>query len=392
MHVNVHALFGFHPCVCHFWCIVMDSIDMEWMSGSGDSLPVFNVTDDLICAARSIQDSLTQLPSPNSRTLLIILKVCLILIYFSTFIAGSFLNIFMFYLIIRYKKLHVLTFGISLQIVVLDLIQLYGVDLFRLITVFSGEWLFGAGMCALTGFVDVYVVMARSFLMCVFVIDRFLSVFAAYFYPRHSKNIAITLSVIAWVAALLFQVPILPGLLDCYSYLAVQSRCTYTASCSPPCGTYANLCIFLVFVPATLIPVVLYALLYWKVKKIKSDAVAIPPVCNRKHDRKSAITFFLLFLTAFVLTSPAFVIIAIARFISRNEPAAAYFIIAMSTSVSNLPVIADPIVIMRHSDVKEVLREIKTKLCGRCGSHDNQNQEPDGAFQNQEQKQETTVM
>ena len=36
-------------------------------------------------------------------------------------------------------------------------------------------------------------------------------------------------------------------------------------------------------------------------------------------------------------------------------------------------VVADPIVIMRHSDVKEVLREIKTKLCGRCGSQRGQN-------------------
>ena len=30
---------------------------------------------------------------------------------------------------------------------------------------------------------------------------------------------------------------------------------------------------------------------------------------------------------------------------------------------------------MRHSDVKEVLREIKSKLCARCGSGQNQNQD-----------------
>ena len=120
----------------------------------------------------------------GSSPLALIAKSYLILVYYSTFIAGSLLNFLLLYLIIRYKKLHTLSFVISLQIVFLDLLQLYGVYLFRLVTVFTGKWVFGTGFCVVTGFIFIFVRVARSFLMCVFVIDRFLSVFRSLFLPK----------------------------------------------------------------------------------------------------------------------------------------------------------------------------------------------------------------
>ena len=363
---------------------------MESMLESGDGPLDSNATDDLTCAARSLQDSSNQLPSPDSRPILLLLKVCLIIFYSCIFIAGSVLNILLFYVIVRYKKLHTLTFGISSQIVVLDLVVLFGVEIFRLVTLFSNEWLFGAGMCSFTGIIGGYSGMARSFLMVIFVTDRFLSVFAAYFYPRHDKKIAITLSAIAWVVPLFLQVPILPGLVDCYSFSAPKSQCEFNVLCNPPCRPYANLYIFLILVPATLTPVVLYALLCWKVKTIQRGNVVAATAaaggdpeaiaCRRQQDRKAAVTFFLLFMAAFLLTSPALVVVALAgiavRAIGPSALPVAFVLVAIFTSVSGLLVVADPIVIMRHSDVKEVLREIKTKLCGRCVSQQNQNQVP----------------
>ena len=255
----------------------------------------------------------------------------------------------------------------------LDLLQLYSIFLFRLVTVITNQWQFGAGFCVATGSIDLFVKVARSFLMCVFVIDLFLSVFAAYFYPRHAKKIAITLSVISWILALLFPLPALPGLLNCYGFLADQLQCAYIPRCSQPCGVYARCQILLIFVPTTIVPVVLYILLYWKVKKIKQ--VRVVPVGAgennqaAKQDWKAAITFFLLFLTAFILTSPPTVLLIILAAVNSTVPSQVEFVLlAILTSVPSLLVVADPIVIMRHSDVKEVLCEIKTKLCGRCGT------------------------
>ena len=44
-----------------------------------------------------------------------------------------------------------------------------------------------------------------------------------------------------------------------------------------------------------------------------------------------------------------------------------YVIMAICTSVPCLLVVADPTVIMRHSDVKAILYSIRGKLCGKCG-------------------------
>ena len=233
----------------------------------------------------------------------------------------------------------------------------------------------GTGFCVVTGFIFIFVRVARSFLMCVFVIDRFLSVFAPYFYPRHDKKIAITLSVVAWILALLFQLPAFPGLLDCYGFALDRFQCGYLGLCNQSCLVYGRVYVIVVFVPTTLLPVVLYISLYLKVKKIKKANVAPVGGENQpaKQDWKLVITFFLLFLTVFVMTAPPSVLLVILSETLSNVPAQAGFaILAFLFSVPSFLVIADPIVIMRHSDVKEVLRKIKTKICGRCGSSSRQ--------------------
>ena len=264
------------------------------MSGSGEGPPT-NITEYLICTARDVEGS--SLPADTdigSSPLTLIAKSYLILVYYSTFIAGSLLNFLLLYLIIRYKKLHTLSFVISLQIVFLDLLQLYGVYLFRLVTVFTGKWV---GFCVVTGFIFIFVRVARYFLMCVFVIDRFLSVFAPYFYPRYDKKIAITLSAVAWILALLFQLPPFPGLLDCYGFATDRFQCGYLGLCNQSCLVYARVYIIMIFIPTTILPVVLYTLLYLKVKKIeKAGPAAVAPVGGDnqpvKRDWKAAITFF----------------------------------------------------------------------------------------------------
>ena len=362
----------FHSEVGHlFHCYMMD-----WMSGSGSGASN-ETSDDLTCAARSIQEP--SAPLPYSRALVLVMKILFGFALYSTFIAGSFLNIFVFYLIIRYKKLHTLTFKISLQIVVLDLLQLYGIHIFRLVTVITDEWVFGTGMCIVSAFVLQCLTVARACIMCVFVIDRFLSIFTPYFYPRHSNKIAVTLSVIAWVFSVLSQLPLLPGLFDCFEY--TSTLCAASSACGQLCGLYNWLFFSLVFIPTTLIPVVLYALLYWKVRKIKRDDIAVGGQSSgnsrKKRDWKTAITFFLLFLASFVLTTVTFSFILIFASLLRTiGPSPVVYVgLVISISVSTLIEVVDPIVIMRHSDVKEVLREIKTKLCGRCGLGQNQNQD-----------------
>ena len=155
-------------------------------------------------------------------------------------------------------------------------------------------------MCSII--ITVYTV--RAFLMCVFVIDRFLSIFAPYFYPRHSKKLTISLCVTFCVITCLLQLPAFPGLLDCYGFLPTQGLCLIRGDCSNSCSVFRGVYFSFVIVPTTLIPIILYAMLCWKVKKIKRNDNAVAPVGGevtrrRKKDWKATITFFLLFLISF---------------------------------------------------------------------------------------------
>ena len=369
---------------------------MELMSGSGDGGSAFNVTENLICAARSIQEP--PAPLPYSEALILVVKVYLALVFCSTLIAGTVLNIFVLFLVIRYKKLHTLTFGISLQIVVLDFIQLYGAIIFRLVTVITDTWVFGIALCVISGCIFHTVYNARAFLMCVFVIDRFLSIFAPYFYPRHSKKLTISLCVTFCVIVCLLQLLLLPGLFDCYSFSPTQGLCMLRG-CSYFCTVFGRVYLYLVLVPTTLIPVVLYIWLYCKVKRIKQRDKVVDSVGGegrsvkdkslKKKDWKAAITFFLLFLNSFLLTTIAILVTIIFVVLHSRWPSPVLYILsAISTSTTSLVVVADPIVIMRHSDVKEVLCEIKTKLCGRCGSQQGQNRGTEEASEITEVEQE----
>ena len=323
---------------------------MELMSGSGDDGSAFNVTEDLICAARSIQEP--PAPPPYSEAVVLIVKVYLAVVFYSTFIAGTLLKIFVLFLVIRYKKLHTLTLGISLQIVVLDLIQLYGAIIFRLVTLVTDIWALGAGVCVASGYILNVAFSARAFLMCVFVIDQFLSIFAPYFYPRHSKKLAISLCITFCVITCLLPLPALPGLLDCYAFLPTQGLCALY-SCTNSCTVFRGVYFTLVLIPTTLIPVVLYAVLYWKVKKVKRTDNAVAPVggsaardkAQKKKDWKAAITFCLLFLNSLLLTTVSIgITILLINFLSRWTSPILYILLAVSTSTTSLLVVADPIV------------------------------------------------
>ena len=86
------------------------------------------------------------------------------------------------------------------------------------INVIAFHWLFGDYMCIIVGFVTFNAITVRTILMLVLTLDRFLSVFAPFFYPRHEYKITISLSIVAWVVSLLFSIIALPGLLDCYAF------------------------------------------------------------------------------------------------------------------------------------------------------------------------------
>ena len=98
-----------------------------------------------------------------------------------------------------------------------------------LITTIIGRWVPGKGDCVLTAFMGFNSTFVRTSLMFVFVVDRFLSVLFPYFYPRHKVKIAVSLSVFSWLIVFIVSVINLPGILDCYTYIAFSTFATIPA-------------------------------------------------------------------------------------------------------------------------------------------------------------------
>ena len=98
----------------------------------------------------------------------------------------------MIVLVAKYKKLQTLSFLVSLQVVVLDWLLSISI-LTGLSTNIANKWLFGEYGCAITGFIFSTGSFARTLLMCVFVIDRYLAIVWPYFYPKYKLKVLLSI-------------------------------------------------------------------------------------------------------------------------------------------------------------------------------------------------------
>ncbi len=322
---------------------------------------------------------------PYSSTLTTTVRSFQTLFYILISVSGIMLNTLVVVLVAKYKKLRTRSFAVALQVVVLNLIISSTVLMLRPITAIANKWLFGEVMCVITGYINLTYLLLRALLMLVFVVDRFLTVFYLFSYPKYSFIVMLTLSVSTWMFSLGFRSIGFPGVLDCYSYVSTSFLCVHSSRCSSSCAIAANVNLGIVFGPATIIPIVLYLALYCKARRIKKRQAAMlvsPPSSSdgstsnegraiRKREWKANITFFMLFFTVFVLTTPVVSLSLILAAVNRaNGPSpVTYVFSSILSTMSSVLVIADPIVIMRNRDVREILRQIKHKiLCTTPGN------------------------
>ena len=115
----------------------------------------------------------------------------------------------------------------ALQMVCLDLLMVLIIPACIIVNSIAGFWVFKWHMCVIIGFFFLLLsVLTRTLQMAVFVLDRFLNIFAR----TNSLNYieSKVTGVLSWILALVASVIPLPGILDCYHY-------------SPPSPSFASL-------------------------------------------------------------------------------------------------------------------------------------------------------
>ena len=321
----------------------------------------------LSCAAMNIQGPVML---PYSDLLLTIVRVFQSLFWISLFLGGMFLNVFVIFLVAKYKRLQVLSFGLAVQIIAQDLLITFILSS-GLVSSIANQWILGEHMCAFVGSILLTSATVRTLILFVFIVDRFFSVFSPFHYPKYQVKVVIILSTTVWLFAGL--VGIMGYILDCYIFNIRTWICFYSSTCNIGCFRFFSLYNGLQIILGTVVPIILYTILFIKAKKAKKAMAVHIQSVKSENDWKATITFFLLFLTVFVLIAPNVLVLSVtnAAFQGKTVPPGLYVITIITASMNSLLVVTDPILIMRNKDVREVKKELILKIIRKFQKQNN---------------------
>lgn len=157
-------------------------------------------------------------------------------------------------------------------------------------------------------------------------------------------------------------ITILAGIFDCYAFS--DWFCRVDSTCSADCAIIRQLVGTVIFIPVSIFPVIMYAVLFYKGRKARQSIrqTSASEAEKAKKEWRATITFFLMFLSLFLVSLPPGIVslgATVAAVASNSTQSVWFFVLRVSTgNVFYLGHIADPIFIIRNKDVREVISEI----------------------------------
>ena len=324
-------------------------------SSSGSGGIEDNFTSVSTCVRSSLESTnATVLPSHvaiGARVTLAIYGLCI-------FLLGNFLNSLILLLIMKYRQLRSVSFCIAAQIAIANLCitVLYGLT--TIVNNIAGHWILGLEFCIISALIIFLFANLRTLLIFVFAFDRFVSVFAPFFYLKYSYKIVAASCLLSWCISVVLSLAIIPPWLDCYIFVDATLFCSYSRRCNSNCVVFYYVYVFAIVIPAICIPTVLFISLYVKGRKIRRMKSKILGTAKKRisdEEWRALKTFFLLFLAIFLVTLPPNFLIYISSFFGIIAKDIA---IKLSSMTIALLVITDPIIILKNADVKDALKKL----------------------------------
>ena len=283
------------------------------------------------------------------------------------------LNGFVVFLVARYRVLQHRGFFLALQLVVANLVSNSVVRLVTFTNCIARRWLYGDIMCELFGILQYGLAAVRFLLMLVLALDRTFTVFLPFHYAKHGNKISTVMSLAAWSVSFVRVLIPLRGVMNCYAYLPAFKICT-AVSCSSTCQIYTLSMLGVLGALGCLVPFLLYILLFCKAKKLKRQLRLTPvttpggiraptDVFRSQQNRRTLVTFLILSIALVGSVLPPFILYAI-QFAFPGKPPSVLLVlqILLGRTFFYALSVADPIVILRNSDVKEVTARLKASI------------------------------
>ena len=307
------------------------------------------------------------LDSPSPR-ILSILQVLVLSLYF---VFGLGLNGFLVFVVLWYEELRRREFALVLQVIAADLISVIFVFPVIMITRLTGLWsLLGPTWCSLLGFVQVFLISFRYTSMFLLAFDRLNMVFFPFVYPSHSNKIMISLTAVVWVLSLLLA--IIPLGIQCYGFQVSIGICTMTITCSSACRFYRYISDSVVYTSGALLPFIFYSLMFLKSRQMNNRITAIgSDSLVDESNKRARRTFLLLFVSLIGCTVPLITSLFLMPLLNSQI----YLIYSgMSATLVYTFVLLDPLVILKHQDVRrctlKLLRTLKMRFRGMLPAAD----------------------
>ena len=298
-----------------------------------------------------------------------------------TGIVGLSLNIFVLFIIIKYRSLQQRLMYIAIQISIMEITYLLLIPPAIFVSGIAREWLLGDAMCNILGIVNDGFAYFRFMMTFILTLDRFISVFSPFFYERHAKRILFSLLGLVYFTTFVRVFLPIEGVMGCYAYVGSNKICTAYSGCSLNCYYFVVVSITLIVAIGAFMPFGMYMILFCKAYRLRKATMKTVPQelplesqegearvkpNVRKESFHVTITMFILLMSVIGGTSPVFILYAVQFVADQKHPA--FFILIMlvgRTSFNSIPVV-DAIAIMRNKQFRESARKffaiIKEKL------------------------------
>lgn len=106
-----------------------------------------------------------------------------------TFIAGTVVNVLFTVVVITQKALHQRDIVLNMLLTVLHIINGFVSNLTHLVSLVTGNWVFGMPACYLVGNAIFFIGLLRYVLVLVITVDRFGAVMYPFKYPQHARKV-----------------------------------------------------------------------------------------------------------------------------------------------------------------------------------------------------------
>ena len=295
--------------------------------------------------------------------------------YTTALVVGVCLSVFLISLILCCKSLRQRGFAVAFEILLVNIAFTIPVLTTSIQSALEDDWVPGDHLCQFIAFCNQSFQPQRWLLTAVLVIDRALTVSQPFKYETHRVKVVAILSIIALGLGLLIGI-IPPSVLPtCNGFISSLHTCHFASrtQVQQSCGLYGFIYVTIVVLLGGVLPFCLYIWMFWKASRanrqvLPTEQTQINRVSSSFNSvsRKQLATIFLLFWTLLGCLLPyyiAYVVVFIADLVNSVQALTigGYTLLITQPLYYGL-IIADPIALMWHNDVKKELRKLKNRV------------------------------